>query len=191
MSSSPTVVVQKGGVLCGAGLGFYALNMADRKVGDFIRSGKTLLEVVPELRESLGMVTDLLNDHRTPEYRAQLEAAVKIARAGEDRFSPLAVVEVANKGDQTVTYLTARVVVSDAAGVPLHEYRTFVATPVQINEHEWRGPILPGATRRYSLELRDAPTGAGAAIELTDVRTWNGQRPASEMAPTPAPTESP
>jgi hypothetical protein len=204
MSSSPTVVVKKGGVLtalvsgvfgtlivcviCGAAVGLYALNMADRKFTDFLGSGKTLLEAVPQLRESLSVATDMLNDRRMPEYRQQLQTSVEVVKPERSRV-PVAVIEVTNKGPETVTYLTARVVASDQSGTPFREYRTFVATPVSFNQDDWRGPLLPGSTRRYSIVLGDCPWGAGenASLEITDLRVWNQQRAATTQPALPIP----
>lgn len=191
MSASPSVVVKKGGaitalisgvfgtlivcVICGAGLGFYAMNLADRKVSEFLQSGRTLLDVVPELRESFGMVTDLLNDRRAPEYRRELDVSAEVA-PGRGRHEECAiVVEVANNGDDVVTYLTARVVLEGADGTPLDEYRTFVATPISVPDDQWRGPLLPGSVRRFAVPVRviGSARDLTATIEVTDLRTWN------------------
>ncbi|MGD8454403.1 MAG: hypothetical protein PVJ57_21530 [Phycisphaerae bacterium] len=200
MSGSPAVVVKKGGaltafisgvfgtlivcVICGAGLGFYAMNLADRKVSEFIQSGRTLLDVVPELRESFGMVTDLLNDQRDPAYQQQLEVSAEVV-LGRGRFEDRAiVVEVANRGQDIVTYLTARVVLEGTEGTPLDEYRSFVATPISVPEQQWRGPLLPGSVRRFTIPARGvgADRDLVATIEVTDLRTWNEetQRAAEE-----------
>ena len=157
MSSSPTVVVKKGGVLtalvsgvfatlivcivCGVGLGWYAMNIFDRKVSDLAGGGRALLETLPEWRESIAVTGDLLDDRRAPEYREHLEMSVRVFKeqTGEDARRPArgrshsgAVVEVTNNGDEVVTFLSARVVLSDEEGVPVHEYRTFIATPLTI-----------------------------------------------------------
>jgi hypothetical protein len=208
MSSSPTVVVKKGGVLtalvsgvfgtlivcliCAAAVGLYALNVADRKFSDFLGSGKTLLEAVPQLRGSLSMAADMLNDRRLPEYRDQLDASVKVAKPSGSR-EVLAVVEVTNKGPDTVTYLTARIVASDREGVPYREYRTFIATPVGFNDDEWRGPLLPGSTRRYTISMRDCPWSSDetVSLEITDLRVWNGPSTLAAPPALPAPASHP
>ena len=192
MSSSPTVVVRKGGVLtafvsgvfgtlivcviCGAALGFYALNVADRTVGEVFDGGASLLQAVPELRESISIVADLLDDHRDLDYRDDVKVSARVAESGSRRHGQVVVLEVTNTGSKTVTLMTARVVVSDENGVPAPERRTCIATPVQIDEDEWRGPLLPGSERRYAIPVWDCPddTKLTVSVEVTDLRVWNG-----------------
>ena len=192
MSSSPTVVVKKGGVLtalvsgvfgtlivsivCGVGVGAYALNIADRKVSDVLGMGQSLFDTLPEWRESLPTgVAEMLDDHRVPGYREELDATVRVVprRPGERRGCT--VISVTNRGEAVVTYMTARVLLSDEDDVPTHEFRTFIATPITIDEDEWRGPIQPGATRRYTLPLRDSDAPVHATLEITDVRVWQAE----------------
>ena len=198
MSSSPTIVVKKGGVLtalvsgvfatlivcivCGVGLGWYAMNIFDRKVSDLAGGGRALLETLPEWRESIAVAGDLLDDRRAPEYREQLEMSVRVFSDGMGENIQWAVVEVTNSGDEVVTFLSARVVLSDEEGIPVREYRTFVATPLTIDDGDWRGPLLPGATCRFKLDCCVARGDLSGSIQVTDLRVWNSS-PQVAMSP--------
>jgi hypothetical protein len=205
MSPSPTVVVKKGGVLtalvsglfgllivcviCATGLGWYGLSLADRKVADVFNAGTTLLRVLPEWRQSLPVLGDALNDRRAPEYRNALKATAALWPERGPRGGAVAMVEVTNGGPAMVTYLTARIVASDHDGVPRCERRTFIATPVTLPEGDWRGPLLPGDTRKLAIALPRGEVGMQVALELTDVRIWTG--PATESAGTSAAAAQP
>lgn len=191
MSSSPMVVVKKGGVLtalvsgvfgtlivcviCGSALGWYALNMFDRSVGNVFGVGKSLIAALPEWAEALPPpVAELLNDQRRPDYRDQLDVSVRTVSTGRRADQSRVVVKVHNQGDQTVTLLTARIVLKDDAEVPQHEYRTCIATPITIDDGDWRGPLLPGSTRELAWWVFDDDKGLSASLEITDLRVWNG-----------------
>lgn len=198
MSSSPAVVVKRGGaltalisgifgtlivcILCGVGLGWYALHIADRKVSDVISVGKTVIEAIPEWSESLPMVADMLSDRRAPEYRGQLDTSVRVVPDRRRNDRERLVIEVANKGSEVVTLLTARVVFLDEDGVPLHETRTFVATPLCLDDGDWRGPLQPGSTRRYSELLWDGGETVEVSLEITDLRVWTAPGPAEPLS---------
>ena len=183
MHQSP-VVVKKGGffsalaygvfgtliaaVICGSGLGLYGLNIADRKSSEAITLGQALLGSIPDIQQSLPpILADLLNDQRDLSYRGELAISARIV--GDEDRSRL-VIEVANKGSKAVTLMSMRVTLDDKDGVPLRDLTTYVATPIAV-EDEWRGPLLPDSTRRYSYRLRTMP--ADASIEITELRVWN------------------
>ncbi len=200
MSSAPAVVVRRGSVLgtlfagifatlivcivCVAGLGWYALNMADRFAGDVLLTGRSVLDSLPQLQDSIPLVGDFLNDQRAPDYREELAATARLVELQNGR--PAVLIEVRNEGTQIVTLLSARVVLSDQAGVPQHEYRTYLATPLSVDDGDWRGPLLPGSTCRVTQGL--CGVGAAGQVELviTDLRVWRGE-PAA--APDPAEEE--
>ncbi len=190
MSTAPTVVVRKGGALsalvsgvfatlivcivCGAALGWYTLNIADRKASEVLGAGQMLLMSMPEWRDSLPpALADMLHDRRAPEYRAQLEVLAEVIAGQGRHHSPRAVITVTNNGAATVTLLTARIVLVDEAGLPQCERRVFIATPLTLDEDEWRGPLLPGATRRFSRSLCGLDSVMPVTVEITDVRVWS------------------
>ncbi len=55
----------------------------------------------------------------------------------------------------------------------MEEESIFAATPLPC-EDEWRGPILPGETRKFSTHMDSRETGLTAEFEVTDIRVWNG-----------------
>jgi hypothetical protein len=202
MSTGPTVVVKRGGVLtalvsgvfatlialilCGAGLGWYGLNLVDRKSSEIFGMGRDVLAAFPKLRESIPVLAEGLDDRRAPDYRDQLETSVTVKQGGARRSFTQAVVEVKNKGAETVTLLTGRVVLTDEDGVP-HEQSTYVATPFTIDNDGWRGPLLPGSTRRFAVHVWiDTSAVKEAELEITDLRLWNHQAPKSAPAGAPA-----
>lgn len=203
MSASPTVVVKKGGVLsalvtgvfgllivgtlCGAALGWYALNVIDRRAGDVVGIGQGFFESLPQWRDSLPMLAEVLDDHRAPDYLQRLEASVRVIDPGKDQRRSRVVVAVKNHGSEVVTLLTGRVVLLDDDGEPLNDETVFIATPIAVPDDGWRGPLQPGAERKFAVRgWRDARDVSAATIELTDIRVWNGPAPAAS-APT-APT---
>jgi hypothetical protein len=190
MSTAPTVVVRKGGALsalvsgvfatlivcivCAAALGWYTLSVVDRKASEVLGVGQALFQSMPEWRDSLPpALADMLHDRRAPEYRAQLDASAEVVAGHGRHSSPRAIITVTNKGAATVTLLTARIVLADEAGHPQGERRIFIATPLTLDEDEWRGPLLPGTTRRFSRSLHGLESVAPAALEITDVRVWS------------------
>lgn len=208
MSSSPTVIVRKGGVLtafvsgvfgtlivciiCGVGLSWYALNIADRKVSDVFGIGRSVIESLPEWSESLPTaVSELLNDRRSPGYRTQLDYSVRLEPGRNHDGHSLAVVEVTNNGAKTVTFMSARIVASDQNGVPERDYRTFIATPIMVDDEQWRGPLLPGSTRTFVQRLWNTDQPAEVSIEITDLRVWEEgaqtETVVAERSPAPKP----
>jgi hypothetical protein len=58
----------------------------------------------------------------------------------------------------------------------------YAATPAAA-DHDWRGPLLPGATRRFAVGGCRLPGGAAKAeLEITDIRVWSGPREQAESA---------
>ncbi|MFH1746928.1 MAG: hypothetical protein ABIG44_07770 [Planctomycetota bacterium] len=206
MSASPTVVVRKGGfltalvsgifgtlivcILCAGALGWYTLDLADRKVSEILGVGHNILEMIPEWTESFPVAADLLNDHRDPTYASQIEATVRLVSRESDHNDQRLVVEVTNQGSKLVTLLTARIVFLDEEGIPLHESRTFIATPLCLDEGEWRGPLQPGSNRQYAKPIWHRDEARSVSIEITDLRVWSAPAPAADAdvaASLPAP----
>lgn len=194
MSSMPSVIVKKGGflgavatgfftllttvVICSSGLGIYALNILDRRGGSLAASlAEGLSTGLTHWRETLPpAIVESLDDRRAVNYRTCIEAAVSLV---DGKRGGYAVLDVANRGDEVVTMLTARVVVEDSRGVPVRQHIGYVATPVAIgNGGDWSGPLLPGSPRRLVIPLRDLEAGMKATVEITELRVWNGPKSA-------------
>jgi hypothetical protein len=161
-------------VVSTVGLGVYGLRVVDKKSDGLVSLVGNLAKQLPELRDSLPpALYDAIDDERHPEYRGNLRVTVKrVADEKRDRYCR-AVVEVENKGDQTVSLMTLRVVALDKNGEPVSERKTWVASPIQLDD-DWRGPILPKETRRFALRYFDADETASFTQEVTEIRTWAG-----------------
>jgi len=203
MNSSPTVVVKKGGfltalvkgifgtiivtIVCGTALGLYGLNVCDRYFSNFT---DTLLDTFPEWQKALPPVaTDALNMSREPEYVEQLGLTTEIRRSPEDSERGIVVLAVTNKGDETVSWLTVRVVIEDESDRPFCELPFNVATPWAFECNDSRGPLLPGSTREVARRLYDIGENPEMRIEVADVQVWKGpacvalQPPVAAAAP--------
>lgn len=161
------------GIICGTGIGLYGLRMLDHKTGDLASLAKEIVAAVPDIIEALPPVlADALNDRRDPGYRSDLEIDIAI-RQDQDSSWQRPVLIVKNNGDQVVSLLGLRVVLVDEDGLPVEEESIFAATPLPC-EDEWRGPIFPGETRKFSTQMYTHETGLTAEFEVTEIRIWNG-----------------
>ncbi len=201
MHTGPSVVVNKSGffssiakgffgllivvVISAAVLGVFGLRVVDRNV-DMVREivtdtvpemvGKVpeMLAVAPKLMEALPpLLADGLNDRRAPDYRDQLAVNARLASDDGERHA-LVVLEVTNEGTETVSLLSMRIVLEDESEMPVSERAVIVATPLMLDDHELRGPILPGSTRKIPVRVYCSGGAVTPVVETTDVRLWNG-----------------
>lgn len=202
MNMGPSVVVNKGGffsaivkgifgtiitvIICGTLIAVYALNtVQDQAATVLMRAfdgAERVITMLPEWQRALPpQISEALDDHRAPDYRDQLTITTEAATESERRGHSRVVVTVANQGAETVSMLVLRVVTLDSKGAPVGEDSVYLATPVAF-EGEWRGPILPGNTRRVAVAIRgSAERVQGIETELVDIRLWN-----REPKPVPA-----
>jgi hypothetical protein len=192
MSTGPAVVVNKGGFLtalvkgifgtlivlliCGTALGLYGIHIADRFMG---LPGQALSQL-PELMRSLPdwqslppVIADVLNDRRALDYRRFLDVSTKFRAVQTERGNDgVATVEVVNKGKETVSLLSLRLLIEDEG--PEHVERVFLAaTPVGC-EREWPGLLPPGESRRIAQRVYRLVGEPKVTVEVTDIRVWNG-----------------
>lgn len=166
-------------IVCGAGVGLYALNLVDRKSEALLGYGREMFEALPELKESLPpALADALNDQRDPKYREHVELEAKLV-PGHDRQRANLVVTARNTGDKTVSLMSVRTVLLDAEQAPVYAWSTYAATPLTV-DNDWRGPLLPGSTRRCSITVRCDPSRLSPEAEITDIRVWTGETASSE-----------
>ena len=197
MNTGATVCVKKGGffsavatgffgllistVVCATGLGFYSLYLVDHNAGRLITVAQGVMEVLPEWKDRLPPVlADALNDAREPSYRDQLKVKCEVEHSGRGGREAVAVIEVENEGDRTVSMLAARVVLKDKAGVPVREIATRLVTPMQLNDTEWRGPLQPRETRIVRLELDQDEGELAPVLEITELRVFSNATQQSE-----------
>lgn len=191
MSSTPTVIVKKGGflatvarglfgsvmvvVICGTVLGVYALRTVDRHVTSLFQS---VASAWPEWQKALPPVlSDAVNDRRAPEYRESVNVTARVEATGKDDDQRVLVLQVANKGQQTISLLALHVVLENDRDVPVRDFSVFAATPLAI-EHDWRGPLFPGETRKIVERLHDVSGAVKAEVETTELRLWSPPAPA-------------
>lgn len=161
-------------IVSATGLGAYGLRFVDRKTDTIAGLMGQISEHLPELRDSLPpAILDAMDDERQPEYRDKLRISVKMAESGEGRHYARTVVEIENKGDQTVSMLTMRIVGLDKNGDPVLERKTWAASPMQL-DGDWRGPLLPKETRRFAIRTYDNDDIVTLTHEVTDLRVWCG-----------------
>jgi hypothetical protein len=162
-------------ILSASGIAVYGLGILDAKTDSLTGLISEAVRGLPEIRKALPpALADAINDERRPEYRDQLDVSVRLVGADRDGYLRT-VVEVTNRGDELVSLLGMRIVGLDGDGDPLFERNTLAATPLQIDD-DWRGPLLPHETRRFSIwhyHLRNG-TPVEVAYEITDVRVWRG-----------------
>ena len=169
------------GIASGTAVVLYAMNIIDTKAARALGFAETAfhttLSGLPDLLESLPpVISDLLNDRRAPEYAAKLDIDVRfVADERSGRIRP--VMTITNNGDQVVSMLAVRVAALGAERLPIREWTEVVATPIAIDD-DWRGPLMPGATRYVvlssgwrgiSIEKVAEITGS---VEISDVRLW-------------------
>lgn len=195
MQTQPSVIVRKSSflaatasgifgtlmtlIVCGTGLGGYAIHIADKRFG---QAFEQLSSDPQKWRDALpAALSESLDDRREPGYRDALKITTRLVES-PDREGPAAFVEVRNNGPETVTLLSLHGTVESADGVPAYEFNASAATPFAFagcrsncgtaGAGDWRGPLLPGATRKLLIRV-DAPSGAAVACEVADVRVWN------------------
>ncbi len=154
----------------------YGLRILDNKSSAIISFAGETIDGLPELLAALPpALGDVLNDRRAPEYASSLDVGVRFV-SDPETGSVRPVITVENKGDEVVSMLAVRVAAMDRDGVPVRDWTAVVATPIAIDD-DWRGPLMPGATRHVvlrrwkSLRLDSSDVVAGA-IEISDVRVW-------------------
>ncbi len=157
----------------------YGMNIADRKTENLVELVQQAVRGLPELEKSLPPVlADVLSDRRQPDYRRSISLAARLVAEG-GTLHP--VLEIKNEGQEVVSLLSMRVVVLDDKGEPVAEWTVWGATPFAADD-DWRGPLLPGATRRFAVRGRRQARGGRplegrlealrAEAEITDIRIW-------------------
>ncbi|MCH7813853.1 MAG: hypothetical protein IID40_07510 [Planctomycetes bacterium] len=149
------------------------LGLADHTVGGIPAIIESVTAGVPELLDSLPAVfSDALHDRRAPDYVHNLDIKAELRVTGRDgRWSP--VLTITNNGDQMVSLMCVRVAVLDESGAPRREWTEVVATPLAF-DHDWRGPLMPRATRY--IVLHDWP-----GLDAEHARTWQPVVEVSEL----------
>lgn len=200
MRHDGSVVIRKGGfltafftglfglaaviVITAGTLGFYALNLVDRKATLVLEPTlETVRGLVGNWQENLPpALADAVDDRRAPEYRGELEVMTRVIdrdRHGRTRVA----VSILNNGDEMVTLLAGRVVVLNAEGTPIDTEALYAATPITIDDDDWNGPIMPHSKRQIVEYVGRFDSAAEAEFEITDLRVWKKTPPAVAALP--------
>jgi hypothetical protein len=193
MNAVPTVIVRKGGflsalfhglfgfltalVICASGLGVYALHVADGKIAGFLSITREVVAGLPQWQQNLPpLLAETLDDRRAPEYRGQVDISVEKVTSPEGPGVDQTLVEVANRGSETISMLALNIVLEDRNGVPVRERRVYAASPLALDAAEWRGLLFPGDVRRFVVRCCGAAPGLQPTAQITELRVWNGPR---------------
>jgi len=164
-------------VVSASGVAVYALKIADGKADSVVGLVGEALESLPEFLQGLPpALADAIHDERQPGYRDQLDVTARLGDEDGGRRGRVIFVEVVNRGEETVSLLSMRLVGLDGDGDPVFEKNAWVATPLQIDD-DWRGPLLPHETRRIPIRCYYGTEESREILaEITDIRVWQGER---------------
>lgn len=161
-------------LLCGSAVTIYGIKVVNDRAEDIISLSPDAIAAATQWQDALPLaIKDAINDARAPEYRAQITAQVELIDdwKHDRRYG---VVEITNRGDKLVSLMCLRIQFEDSQGLPVYETTTYAATPLAI-EDEWRGPLMPGDTRRFRLKhsyLLSDYTDLRITHEISDLRVW-------------------
>jgi hypothetical protein len=171
----------------------YGVHLASDKSERIITLAQSAVHGLPEFEQSLPpALADMLNDRRQPDYAGQLAITAKVTTQPGSHGRARTAIEIVNNGDQVVSLLSLRVVLLDENDDVVCEFQEWAATPVAI-ENDWRGPLMPGSTRRFVCR-RSCPYAVGPLdvlkpeIEITELRVWNPAEKDFVRASSPAAT---
>lgn len=194
MNMGPSVVVRRSGflsavaygffgllttgVICGTVIGLNALWMFDGTVRRAVDIGGEVAGKLSGWKSLPPVVADMLNDMRAPEYRDKIDLKVRVVTDGASRRGDrgLAVLEVHNRGDETISMLAVRVVAEDASETPLSDQVVYVATPAAFDDKDFPGTLLPGQTRKVRVCLSRIEEGGALTAEVSELRVWRGEK---------------
>ena len=150
----------------------YGMAIVDAKTDGVINTIETLVEELPTLKAALPpALTDAMADERKPDYRELLDINVDFQRSDTRDHVGETTISVSNNGDEVVSMLAMRLVTLDDEGHPISAGTEYIATPLSI-DNEWRGPLLPGSTRRAAYVRYCADRAADVEYEITELRVW-------------------
>ena len=147
-------------IACASGIVFYGLHIVESAIDD-----------LPSIVKKVPMLRDALSDERRIDYIDELDIKIGFTDHPyyEDRMRAIAT--ITNGGQELVSWLSIRVVVSDDVGNVLDEDSAMVATPVALDD-DFPGPLVPGRTRRFTICTFKRSDHPSAESEITDLRVW-------------------
>lgn len=175
------------GIAAGSGIVLYGMRVLNVNASNILGLAEDTVAGLPTFIESLPpSVGELLNDRRAPEYAAQIDVEAGFVRSGKGgTLRP--VFKIINNGSETVSLLAVRVAALNEHGIPVRDWTEIVATPVP-GDDAWRGPLMPHATRHvavnraYRVYPADEMEEYSAAVEVSDIRVWQGNTTVTKTA---------
>ncbi len=153
------------------------MRIIDTKASAIIDLAEGTVMGLPDLLESLPpALADLLDDRRAPAYASEIDIDVTFA-PHQRRGGVRPVLTVTNNGSEVVSLLGVRIVALNKDQVPVREWTEMVATPIGLDDNDWRGPLMPGSTRYVMVSCwptidEDKAEGLTAVTETTNIRVW-------------------
>ncbi len=167
------------GIASGSAVVAYTLHVAGGNTTALLGFAENTVKGLPELIEALpAAVGDILHDRRVPSYVSELDVEVTfVANTKGDRYRP--VLTVTNGGSEVVSMLAVRVAALNKDGVPIGEWTEMVATPIALDDNDWRGPLMPGSPRYVMVGGwrglgSSSLSSLAPAVEISDIRVWIG-----------------
>lgn len=181
MTTQPAVIVKKGGflsalatglfgfltvtVICGTALGYRGMNLVSAHADDVQKLISGVVEQLPKWRETLPpAIVEALNDRRAPDYVKDLDIESKLV---ERDNSYVHVITVKNRGTEIVSFLALNVQAEDEDGIPVSVNTAWAATPFALDEPQWRGPLMPGTSCKFSLPMKASRRHSIEKVNLT------------------------
>lgn len=165
------------GIAAGAGIVLYGMRIINTTASALLGFTESAVENLPELIDSLPpAIGELLNDRRAPDYSSNIDLDVNFVPSQEGSSGLRPVMTITNNGSEVVSMLAVRVAALNGRNLPVQEWTEVVATPVAIC-NDWRGPLMPGATRHVVISRwRTIPAEQAAditgAVEISEIRVW-------------------
>ncbi len=158
-------------VICSSGIVFYSLHIIDSTTETLPQFVMNALDGLPTTLKSGPIVADILSDERRVDYADELDIEVRVTDDPRYDNRMRAVATVVNNGQELISLLCLRVVISDGAGNIVDSDIEFVATPFPIDE-DLPGPLWPGQTRRVTTTSFRSIDHLSAEYEISEIRVW-------------------
>ena len=147
-------------VVCASGIVFYGLHIVEKSIDD-----------LPGIVKKVPMLRDALSSERRIDYIDDLDIKISFTNHPYYEDSMRAVATITNEGNELVSWLSIRVVVTDDMGNILDADVQTIVTPMALS-HDFPGPLVPGGTRPFTICSFKRSDHPSAQYEVTDLRVW-------------------
>ncbi len=146
-------------IACASGIVFYGLHIVESAIDE-----------LPSIVKKVPLLRDALSSERRIDYIDELDIKIEFTDHPYYEDHMRAVATITNEGKELVSWLSIRVVVTDDDGNILDEDTAMIATPVAIDD--FPGPLVPGASRPFTICRFKRSDHLSAQYEVTDLRVW-------------------